>query len=60
MRVGLRSWRRTTPRCQNALAIVSFRLGLKEEAETAIRAALRLDPDNPSYAEGLRRIAAPE
>ena len=40
----------------NTLALIEFRRGDYLEAEKAIRKALKLDPENPNYHQGLKQI----
>ena len=40
----------------NTLALIDFQRGDYLQAETAIRKALELDPENPNYQQGLKQI----
>ena len=41
---------------RNTLALIAFRIGDYQTAETSIRKAIELDPKNRNYREGLRQI----
>jgi tetratricopeptide (TPR) repeat protein len=46
----------TIPMFQNTRALIAFRLKNLDEAETALRAALDLNPNNPNYRAGLEAV----